>query len=294
MCNLTALYCHVDDFWNSFKLEWHKHLIEWNKPKRGPESRLSVSEIITIVVLFHRSNYRSFKNFYIGYVQKFLTKEFPNLISYTRFVAIKKSIFVPLFAYALRLQRVMTGISFVDATSIKVCSNKRIKRNRVFKGLAKTGKTTTGWFYGFKLHLIINEKGEILAFQLTPGNISDVSVLESLRKGIYGKIFGDKGYISSKVSEKLMSKGLKLFTTIRNNMKQKLMNLKDKILLRKRSIIETVKDQLKNISQIEHSRHRSVGNFLINLIAGLIAYCHQPKKPSLKLDEYDHKLLAMS
>ena len=135
-------------------------------------------------------------------------KEFPRLISYTRFVAIKKSIFVPIFAYALHLLGVVTGISYVDATSIKVCSNKRIKRNKVFKDLAKRGKTTIGWFYGFKLHLIINDKGEILAFQITPGNISDVSVLESLSKGIFGKLFGDKGYISSKLGEKLLKKGL--------------------------------------------------------------------------------------
>lgn len=135
--------------------------------------------------------------------------------------------------------------------------------------------------------MIINEKGEILAFQLTPGNVSDVSVLDSLSKGLFGKIFGDKGYISSKLGEKLIKRGLKLFTTIRNNMKQKLMSIQDKILLRKRSLIETVNDQLKNISQIEHSRHRGIGNFLVNLIAGLVAYCHQSKKPSLNLNDKD-------
>lgn len=287
MCALTTLYCDVDDFWKTFQPEWNKHLLESNKSKRGPDPELSIPEIITIVVLFHQSNYRTFKHFYIHHVQKFLQKDFPKLISYTRFVAIKKTIFVPLFAYALHLQGVVTGISFVDATSIKVCSNKRIKRNKVFKGLAKIGKTTTGWFYGFKLHLIINEMGEILAFQITPGNISDVSVLESLSKGIFGKLFGDKGYISSKISEKLFKKGVQLFTTIRNNMKQKLMSLKDKILLRKRSVIETVNDQLKNISQIEHSRHRGIGNFLVNLLAGIIAYSRQPKKPSLNLNDQD-------
>lgn len=161
----------------------------------------------------------------------------------------------------------------------------------MFKDLAKRGKTTTGWFYGFKLHLIINDKGEILAFQITPGNISDVSVLESLSKGIFGKLFGDKGYISSKLGEKLLKKGLEFFTTIRSNMKQKIMSLKDKILLRKRSIIETVNDQLKNISQIEHTRHRGVGNFLVNLLAGIIAYSRQPKKPSLHLNENELCLL---
>ena len=170
-------------------------------------------------------------------------------------------------------------------------NHKRIKRNKVFKGLAKRGKTTSGWFYGFKLHLIINEKEEILAFQLTPGNVADVSVAETLSRGIFGKLFGDKGYISAELAKRLLKQGLELFTTLRSNMKQRLMKLTDRILLRKRAIIETVNDQLKNISQIEHTRHRSAGNFLINLLAGIAAYTHQPKKPSIHLAEQDRMLL---
>ena len=170
----------------------------------------------------------------------------------------------------------ITGIAFIDH-SIAVCHNKRIQRNRVFKGFAKRGKTTSGWFFGFKLHLIINDKGEILAFQLTQGNVSDVSMVETLSKDIFGKLFGDKGYISSEVGNNLLKRGLELFTSIRSNMKQRVMSLRDKILLRKRSLIETVNDQLKNISQIEHTRHRSIGNFLVNMLGGLRAYCHQPK-----------------
>lgn len=179
----------------------------------------------------------------------------------------------------------ITGIAFIDSTSIKVCHNKRISRNRVFKGTAKRGKTTAGWFYGFKLHLIINDRGEILAFQLTPGNVSDVSMVETLSRGILGKLFGDKGYISSTLAESLLKRDLELFTSVRSNMKQKLMSLTDKILLRKRSLIETVNDQLKNISQIEHTRHRNGRNFLVNMLGGLAAYSHQVKKPSLNFTE---------
>ena len=289
MC-LVELYCSVDDFWKSFKQEWDKHLIDSGKLKRGPELKLTIPEMMTIVILYHQSNYRTFKHFYF-YICNYLKKEFPNLISYSRFVYLMKSIFVPLFGYLLSLRGLITGIAFIDSTSIAVCHNKRIQRNKVFKGLAKRGKTTSGWFYGFKLHLIINDKGEILAFQLTPGNISDVSMVETLSKDIFGKLFGDKGYISSDISKNLLKRGLELFTSIRANMKQKLISLTDKILLRKRSLIETVNDQLKNISQIEHTRHRSVSNFLVNMLGGIAAYCHQPKKPSLKLYRHEVRLI---
>ena len=199
-----------------------------------------------------------------------------------------KQLFIPLFGYLLHHQGKLTGISFVDSTKLQVCHNKRIPRNKVFKRLAKRGKTTAGWFFGFKLHLIINEKGEILSFLITQGNVSDVSVLEKLSVGIMGKLFGDKGYISSEVAAKLLEKGTALFTTLRSNMKQKLLSTMDRILLRKRVLIETVNDQLKNISQIEHSKHRSPTNFLVNVLGGLAAYVLRPCKPSLELDDFEH------
>lgn len=292
MC-LVELYANVDDFWKSFKQEWEKHLLESGKPGRGPDPVLSIQEIMTIIISFHQSGYRTFKHFYL-YVTSHLRKEFPNLISYSRFVYIMKNVFVPLFAYLLHLRGGLTGIAFIDSTSIKVCHNKRISRNKVFRGLAKRGKTTSGWFYGFKLHLIINDKGEILSFQVTPGNVSDISMVETLSKGVLGKLFGDKGYISSEVGKKLLKQGLELFTTIRANMKQKLMSLRDKIFLRKRSLIETVNDQLKNISQVEHSRHRAAANFLINMLAGIAAYCRQPKKPSLRFTHVEAGALSMA
>jgi hypothetical protein len=282
MIDITELYCTIDDFWKFFKIEWEKHLIASGKSKRGPEPELSLAEMLTIQILFHQSNYRTFKHFY-NYINCHFKKEFPKLISYDRFVYLQKNLFIPLFAYLIHRRGIATGVAFIDSTSIAVCHNKRISRNKVFKGLARRGKTTSGWFYGFKLHLIINDRGEILSFQLTPGNISDVSIVETLSKGIFGKLFGDKGYVSSKLAQSLLRKGVELFTSIRTNMKPKLISLLDKILLRKRSLIETVNDQLKNISQIEHTRHRSASNFLVNILGGLAAYSHQSKKPSLNL-----------
>lgn len=283
--DLTTLYCFVDDFWKKFRTEWEKYLIDKEKSHRGPEPELSTSEMMTIVILFHQSNYRTFKHFY-AHIKQHYRSYFPTLISYCRFVHVMKGLFVPLFACLLYHAGAITGIAFIDSTSIAVCHNKRISRNKVFKSLAKRGKTTAGWFYGFKLHLVINDRGEILAFQLTQGNVADVSMVETLTKGIIGKLFGDKGYISAEIAKNLFQRGLRLFTSLRDKMKQRLMPLEDKILLRKRSLIETVNDQLKNISQIEHTRHRSPQNFLVNLLAGLAAYGLQPKKPSLNLSEF--------
>jgi hypothetical protein len=132
-------------------------------------------------------------------------------------------------------------------------------------------------------YLVVNECGELLAFYVTPGNVDDRKPVPKLARRLFGKLFGDKGYISQRLANQLLEQDVQLITGLRKNMKNRLLPLMDKLLLRKRSLIETINDQLKNISQIVHTRHRSVDNFLVNLIAGLIAYTHQPKKPSLNL-----------
>lgn len=283
MLDIIQLFCSVDDFWKSFKIHWYKTQIG-NKPSRGPSCGLSMSEIMTILILFHQSNYRTFKYFYF-FIYEGYKKYFPKMPCYSRFVALQKKAFIPLFAYLHQSKGRVTGISFIDSTIIKVCHIKRCSSNKVFKKIAKKGKATTGWFFGFKLHLIVNENGEIISFQITQGNVSDIKPIKTLVKGLWGKLFGDRGYISSKLFEELLTQSLQLITKVRNNMKNKLMDVCDKILLRKRAIIETINDQLKNISQIEHTRHRSPANFMINLLSGLIAYCKQKKKPSLKFSK---------
>ena len=124
----------------------------------------------------------------------------------------------------------------------------------------------------------------MLAFKLTPGNVDDRKPVPEMTQEIFGKLFGARGYISQDLFEKLYEQQLQLITRYKKNMKQKLVKLIDKILLRKRALIETVNDQLKNIFHIEHSRHRSIWNFLVNLMAGLIAYSYLPQKPSLDLE----------
>lgn len=159
--------------------------------------------------------------------------------------------------------------------------------------MAERGKNSLGWFFGFKLHLIVDDQGELLAVCLTPGNVEDRKPVPRLAKRLWGKLCGDRGYLSQRLFEQLFKQGLQLLTPLRKNMPNQLMPLTDKLLTRKRSIIETINDQLKNISQIAHTRHRSVTNFLVNLLAGLIAYTHQPKKPSLKLSKAELALLPL-
>jgi len=279
---ITEIFCVIDEFCKEYDQIVDKSLL--GNPAKRP-SRMSESEIMTITVLFHLGGFRTFKHFYIYYVQKHMKEEFPETVSYNRFTELMQRNLMPmtLFLKTCCLGN-CTGISFVDSTPIRVCKNKRIKRNKVFKGIANTGKSTMGWFYGFKLHIIINDKGEILTFTITQASEDDRTPLKQERflDKIFGKLFADKGYIGKELANLLFIDGIQMITHIKNNMKNSLMTLSDKIFLRKRSVIETVNDELKNICQVEHSRHRSFGNFLSNMIAGLIAYSFLPKKPQIK------------
>ncbi len=279
---ITEIFCVIDEFCQEYDQIVDKALL--GNPAKRP-AVMSKSEIITITVLFHLGGFRTFKHFYIHYVQKHMQEEFPQTVSYNRFTELMQRNLMPmtLFLKTCCLGE-CTGISFVDSTPIRVCKNKRIKRNKVFNGIANTGKSTMGWFYGFKLHIVINDKGEILTFTITQASDDDRAPLKQERflDKIFGKLFADKGYVGKDLAKLLFVDGVQLITNIKNNMKNCLMTLSDKILLRKRSVIETVNDELKNICQIEHSRHRSFGNFLSNMIAGLIAYSFLPKKPHIR------------
>ena len=280
--SLIELFCNVDDFCQVYEPKWKRQQLSSGEKTRNRTGKLSLSEIMTIAIYFHQSQYRNFKIYYTEYVMKHLNDEFPKLVSYPRFVHLQAQAVIPLSAYLQNRLGNCTGVSFVDSTALAVCNNRRIGRHRVFDGFAERGKTSMGWFYGFKLHIAVNDQGELLACQLTPGNVDDRKPVPALVKRIYGKLFGDRGYISKPLSAQLWQDyQVHLITWMRKNMKNHLMPLLDRILLRKRAIIETIIDQLKNISQIEHSRHRSVDNFLVNLLAGLIAYSLRPVKPAI-------------
>ena len=153
-----------------------------------------------------------------------------------------------------------------------MCENLRIPQHRQFRGIAERGKTSVGWFYGFKLHVIVSDCGELLSCFITPGNTDDRKPVPKLAGRLWGKLFGDKGDICEPLKLLLKEAGLEFLTKLKKNQKPQQISASDKVLLRKRAIIETVFDQLKNISQIEHTRHRSFWNFLVNVVAGLAAY----------------------
>ncbi len=284
MDSLLELFCDVDDFCKEFLPILDKHLLRSGLKTRHRTRSLTISEVMTILIHFHQSHYRDFKAYYSEHVLAHLRSEFPRLVSYTRFVDFIPSGLLPLCAYfKSTCLGNCTGISFVDSTSLDVCLNQRIASHKVFAVLAERGKTSTGWFFGFKLHLVINDRGELLNALVTPANVDDRKPVPHLVHKLFGKVFGDKGYVSHPLVELLRKTfGIQFITNLKANTKNRLpMSLSDRFLLRKRAIVDSVIDQLKNISQIEHSRHRSVGNFLVNLLCGLIAYSHQPKKPSL-------------
>ena len=295
---ITEIFYLCDDFSKEFDKSFKKHILQSDNGKktRNKPGKLSHSEVMTILISFHLGGYRNLKHYYLFYVSQHLNKEFPKLVSYNRFVELQQQVAFPLVLF-LKLCRMgeCTGISFVDSTTLKACHIKREKQNKVFSGIATKGKSTTGWFFGFKLHIIINDKGEILSFVITQGNVDDREPLnsDSFIKSVFGKLYADRGYISQTLRDILFVDGIHLVTKLRNNMKGGEIPLQDKINLRKRAVIESVNDELKNICQIEHTRHRSFTNFITNLIAGLLAYSFLPKKPSINTERVDSLQLQL-
>jgi hypothetical protein len=290
--NLVEIFYYIDEFCKEIEkvMEGHQLAMDTSKKRRKRAFMMSNSEIITIMIMFHQSRFRDLKSFYINYIQRHCTKDFPDTVSYNRFVELQQKALIPMVIFLqLCCLGKCTGISIIDSTPIRVCHIKREKSHKVFKGMATKGKSTIGWFFGFKLHLVINDKGEIIQFVITQAHVDDRQPLQNERfhEKIFGKLFADKGYISRDLFEKLFVDNIHLITKVRKNMKNALMHYHDKIVLRQRSIIETINDLLKNGCQIEHTRHRCFNNFVANLVSGLIAYNFAPKKPALNLEIID-------
>lgn len=288
--DITELYLFVDDFCQSCDILLSQHFLPHFQKKRLTRTpQMPLSEILTIVLLYHQSPCKNFKFFYHSYLMLYKA-DFPRLLSYERFVELKPRT-LPYLALLLQWfteQAQATGIAYIDSTSLSVCHPKRMSRNKVFKGLAKIGKTTKGWFFGFKMHLVINHKGCIQGVSITATHVDDRTPVPKLTQHLKGLLFGDKGYIKKALFQDLYARGLKLVTGIKKGMKNHLIPLHEKVLLRKRPLIETVFDYLKNKFTIEHTRHRSPWNFLVHILSTLVAYSLKSNKPAIKNDPSLH------
>ena len=286
--NIITLFCEIDDFFLAYERWQAMHCLskESLPPEtRGRRRKLHPSEVMTILVAFHESGYRTLKHFYQRHVCVFLRAEFPHLVSYSRFVQLQKEVLTVLTFYLSAHLGTCSGISFVDSTRLRVCDNRRISSHRVFLSEAERSKTSMGWFYGFKLHLVINEQGELLDVELTPGNTDDRRPLPKFAEGLHGNLYADRGYISKDLREQLRVQGVNLVYKVRKNMDPLDLSVSDEVLLKKRMLIESVIKTLKTQTQVEHTRHRNYVNFQVNVVSALIAYQLLENKPSLNFSE---------
>jgi hypothetical protein len=284
---LVEIFCAADDFCKQF--ERNQKLLTNGSGKRNRAFSLSLPEILTILIYFHSSGYKTFKEYYEKHVLVNMKSDFSGQVSYNRFIELKQKALMPLMLFAHHRVGATkcTGISFIDSFPLKVCHNRRIHSHKTFKGLAQRGKTSVDWFFGFKLHVVINHMGEMISFQITTGNVNDCNrdILMKLLKNVFGKIFGDKGYVTApEVFEKLYRQGKHLITKIKKNMKNKIMIMQDKKMLKKRGVIESVGNILKAALSLEHSRHRSAYGFFGHVFSTIIAYNMREKKPSIVRD----------
>jgi Transposase DDE domain len=278
--DIIERYYVVDEFCTLYAMQQRSCALPSSK-QRNRAGQMSMGEMVTIMVYFHLSGYKCFKHFYLQRICSSYKREFPRLHSYSRFVQLMPSLLLPcaMLIHALRGEE--TGVYFMDSTTLSVCHNRRINRNKVFAGLAERGKSSMGWFYGFKLHMVINHQGQIMAVKITKGNVDDRAPVAEITGGLHGIVAADKGYISKKLFDECYRKGLKIITGIRKTMKNILMPRAEKSILRKRFLIETQFDTLKNTLTAQHTRHRSPISFLVNVLAAIVA--HQITHPKLKL-----------
>lgn len=281
---LIEIFVTVDDFIQPFEKALAARSLAQPRGSTTRQPDLASSEIITLLVYYHHSGYKNFQYYYERLVLTQLKTYFPRLVSYHRFLELLPRHFMPLQALARYLSQsnARTGCYFIDSKKLAVCHNKRIHNHRVFAQLAERGMSSTGWFYGLKMHLVINELGQIINFCITAGNVADQNpkVLRQLLRGLKGRCYGDKGYLSG-LFEEFYEQGLRLVTKVKRKMRNQLVELDDKLRLKKRGLIESVNDILTSVQDVEHTRHRSPINALVHTLAGLIGYHFYDTKPCI-------------
>lgn len=289
--DMLRLFYDCDEFCREFLARVQTSQIAEGEKQRSRPSPLSVSEVMTILILFQTSGFRNLKTFSLPHICVQLTSAFPQRVSSARFVELAADALLPLAAFLPTRFGRCTGLSFIDSPPLKVCHTLRSKSHKVFQDIAQRGVSSTGWFYGCKVHLVISEGGELLAAMLTPGNGDDRNPVPKFARRLFGNLLGDRGSISQTLFSQLGDQGIQLITKLKKKMRPQLLPLRDKILLRQRMLIETVNDQLKNICQLEHTRHRSPTNGFVTVLSALMASTDQEKKPSLHFTDKEFATL---
>ena len=269
----------LKDFYKVYLPFKDHYLLEKKENSRNKKTKISNIKILAIMIMYHLSGSSNFKFFYKFYISRIFRK----LPEYSWFMRLRERAFIDLMCF-LHYKCVSTGkCFFIDSSPIKVCHNKRIKKHKTFKGLAERGYHSMGWFYGFKIHIIINEKGDLVKFVFTKGNVSDVTELK-MAEGLTGLLVGDKGYISQYWTQYLEKQGLKLVTKSRKNMKPIKLTNKEKAFLGKRNIVETVFSQLKNWGLV-NTKIRSYFGWILNALSTLATYVIRPFKPYVRISK---------
>jgi hypothetical protein len=282
---LLELYVIVDNFCKEYST--HMSSIKTinginGKKTRRRDCKISLSEILTILIVYQSSNFKNFKSFYF-FMHNYCKKDFPNLCSYQRFVEISPRAMHPLLFLLSSMYASCDGTSLIDSTVIKVCHIKRELNHKTFKKSARKSKGTMGWFFGFKLHIIVNTRGELVNTYFSYGNVDDRIALRKMCKSIFGDLVGDRGYIGADLKKDLTQLGINLVTRPKKNMKNQHLSPNEKALLASRNLIETVIGKLKISCNLEHTRHRSMNGFMLNILCALVAYCFTENKPKTKI-----------
>ena len=270
----------VSKFYNQNKPLFQQHFL--SRKKRYKSSSYDMCVIVTILIAYQFSGYKTFKLFYVKEFRR-LNRCLKTIPSYSWFLRLQKSSLFLLLTFLQSQKGVKTGVYYIDSTPIKVCHNRRIHNHKVMDGIASRGHHSMGWFYGFKLHLVVNNNGEIINVYFSRGNKNDIIGLDKMTKDLNGKLFGDKGYISDKHKQELKKRKLKLVTKVRKNMKPQRLTKIEKALLKRRGIVETVIEQLKRTFCIENQRVRSFYGLCVLIASAIIAYNFKPNKPRITL-----------
>ena len=291
MKNIVEVYCFVDNF---VKMIESKSL----KSPAGRKSMLTKTDYITLTIFKQEYGLKTTKQLY-EFVQEYMQKDFSPLPSYQQFNEGIKST----FSYFVMIAWLLTRLTrkkdakyhIVDSSPLPVCNNQYRFQAKLFKGLARSGKNMNGWYWGFKLHLIINHDMEIESIKISDGSTSDIDALEGdFIDGIRGWLVGDKGYIGQKKAQELAAQGIKLITRTRKNMRKVPALPIHNYLLSKRQAVESTFSYLKYRLSVLSSYARSVEGFFVNVFSAIVTYSLNLKKKGKLpcIDEFSMLLIS--